>query len=155
MDSMRKGSWAVAALGLVAIFVVGAACGGDARDIKDSNDSSVRELKIGMSDELAFNPPAIEVSAGEPIRLIVENSGAALHDWSVAEIAVERVMSEGSETGGHSAHGEELDLHVALDGGQAGSIEFTPMEAGEYRFVCTVTGHAAAGMIGTLVVRVT
>lgn len=148
---MRRVSWVAAALGLTAILLAGVACGG----AKSDDGSSVREITVHMTDELSFDPPAIEVTAGEPVRLIVENTGTALHDWSVADITVERVISEGSQTGGHNAHGDELDLHLALDGGNAGTIEFTPVEAGEYQFLCTVTGHAAAGMIGTLVVRVT
>ena len=46
----------------------------------------------------------------------------------------------------------EYDLHVAVDGGASGTLEFTPTAAGEYEFTCTVTGHAEGGMMGTLTV---
>jgi uncharacterized cupredoxin-like copper-binding protein len=41
---------------------------------------------------------------------------------------------------------------VAIAGGESGTLEFTPMEAGEYEFMCSETGHADGGMTGTLVV---
>ena len=46
----------------------------------------------------------------------------------------------------------EYDLHVAADGGESSTLEFTPMEAGTYEFYCTVTRHREAGLIGTLIV---
>jgi uncharacterized cupredoxin-like copper-binding protein len=46
----------------------------------------------------------------------------------------------------------DYDLHVAVEGGEEGILEFTPTKAGEFDVICTVTGHADAGMVGTLVV---
>lgn len=34
-----------------------------------------------------------------------------------------------------------------------GKMRFTPMEAGEYEFYCSVEGHREAGMKGKLIVE--
>ena len=64
------------------------------------------------------------------------------------------VSHEGEADTGHMGmnSAEEYDLHLALESGTDGVLEFTPTEAGAYEFMCTVTGHAAAGMTGTLIV---
>lgn len=146
------------------------ACGGDDDDstTADPTAPGQSEIAVTMSDELLFDPDEIEARVGQPVQLSFQNSGTTLHDFTVEEIEVEDVMSEGSQaspTGGHGmatataapgGHGgdtsSEYDLHVAVDGGSSGMLEFTPTEAGEYEFICTVTGHAEGGMAGTLIV---
>ena len=110
-----------------------------------------------MTDQVRFHPPEIAVTAGERVRLIIESdAGNGVHDVTVEDISVEDVMAEGSDataTGGHGMDTtSEYDLHVAVDGGESGTLEFTPMEAGVYEFFCAVTGHREAGMTGTLIV---
>ena len=49
--------------------------------------------------------------------------------------------------------GDEADIDVVLQPGESGTLSFTPTEAGEYEFYCTVIGHREAGMVGTLTVE--
>jgi uncharacterized cupredoxin-like copper-binding protein len=37
--------------------------------------------------------------------------------------------------------------------GEAGHIEFIPEGTGTFEIVCTIPGHADAGMVGTLIVE--
>jgi uncharacterized cupredoxin-like copper-binding protein len=37
----------------------------------------------------------------------------------------------------------------AVAPGETGNVTFTAPAAGTYQFVCTIAGHAAAGMVGT------
>lgn len=46
----------------------------------------------------------------------------------------------------------DYNLHLALEAGATGELYFTPREAGEYVFFCSVTGHQESGMLGTLIV---
>lgn len=148
---------AVAALSVVALLA--AAYGGDDDDSSPGDDSTgaaVNEISMTMSDELAFDPDRIQARVGQPVRLTINNSGTALHDFTVEDMAVEDVTSDGSgatATGGHGMDmSSEYALHVVVEGGGSGTLEFMPMEAGEYEFMCTATGHADGGMTGTLVV---
>ena len=143
----------VAAIGFIA---VAAACGGGGDDKKtgDSSGSGVQEFTVKMTDLVTFDPPQITVEARKLVRLAVDNrESASPHDFTISVIPVSGVRSEGGEAaGGHGGHMQENALHMALEGKTSGVLEFTPTEPGEYEFVCTVIGHAEAGMRGKLVV---
>ena len=130
---------------IVAVALAAIACGG-------GDSSGPRNVSIQMSDELSFAPAEITAKVGEPVRLSIENTGTALHDFSVDEIEVDDVMSEGGvDSGGHGG-GHSYDLHIAVEGGEAGTLEFTPLEPGKYEYTCTESGHAEGGMTGMLIV---
>lgn len=80
--------------------------------------------------ELWFTPDTIEVVAGEPVNLRLVNTGAAFHDLTVPA----------------------ADMVLAAESGEdaSGAIELS--EPGSYEFYCSVPGHAAGGMRGTIVV---
>ena len=142
---------AIAAVALIAL-----ACGGDGGGAGSGEaDAGVREIHLRMTDQIRFDPAEIEVEAGVPVRLVIDNSEAAsIHDFSVKAIPVMDVNHKGEADMGHMGmdSSDDYDLHLALESGTDGVLEFTPTEAGEYVFMCTVTGHAAAGMTGTLIV---
>ncbi len=128
----------------------------DADDHTDGDDhGDAVEVVVSMTDQLRFEPNEIVVEAGQPVRLTIENAGLALHDFTIDEIEVHVSSHEGdSDDSDHADSAEHGDhaLHLALDGNSTGALEFTPEEAGEYQFLCTVEGHAANGMFGTLIV---
>ena len=142
---------AIAAVALLAL-----ACGGnDDGAGGGAADAGVREIHLRMTDQIRFDPAEIQVEAGVPVRLVIDNSEAAsIHDFSVKAISVKDVSHEGEADVGHIGmnSADDYDLHLALESGTDGVLEFTPTEAGEYEFMCTVTGHAQAGMTGTLIV---
>jgi uncharacterized cupredoxin-like copper-binding protein len=123
-------------------------------DADGGGDHDAVEIVVSMTDGLTFEPSQIEVEAGQAVRLTIENAGLALHDFTIGEMAVHVGDHEGDSDDLSHMDGEEHDnaLHMALDGGTTGTIEFTPEEAGEYEFHCTVLGHTEGGMIGTLIV---
>ena len=81
--------------------------------------------------DLDFDPPTLDLEAGEPVNITVVNDGSSLHDFTL-EIA---------------------DVHVNVEPGNSETTSLTIDEPGTYVAVCTVTGHAAAGM--TIQVHVT
>lgn len=132
----------------------------DSRDDTDAvaDHGEADEFVVTMTDQLTYGPEEIVVPAGEPIRLVINNDGQALHDFTVDQIAVTHMHHEGGSMDTAHMAGEghdEYDLHMALDGGDAGVLEFIPGEPGEYVFHCSVPGHTEAGMHGELVVRAT
>jgi uncharacterized cupredoxin-like copper-binding protein len=119
--------------------------------------SAAREVQsvTVQAQDLAFSPTSITVTAGQPVVLTLENSGALEHDLSILEFPVE---GQAQQSGGsdHSAeHGdaEGPDLHVSALAGQSVTLEFTPSKPGTYEFWCMVAGHKEAGMTGTLIVQ--
>lgn len=122
------------------------------------------------ASEMRFAPTRIEGRVGQPLRIHFQNDGVVLHDFNAPGLRVRELRSEGAvhaHGGGHGgghAHGHAQgahansavgvpDVHVAAEPGQSASLEFTPLEAGEYEVFCSVPGHREAGMVAQLVVR--
>lgn len=76
-----------------------------------------------------IEPSAVEVGVGHTVQLLVRNDDWGLHTFTM----------------------DELDVDYAMRPRGSRLIEFTPTEAGEYRYFCRVLGHDA--MEGTLLVR--
>lgn len=110
-------------------------------------------ISIDMRD-LAFDPATLTLREDEPVRLEFRNDSEQSHDFSVAHMSVSDVHAEDAGSGGHDMSAmDDYVLHVAVSAGKRGLIDFKPTEPGDYEFVCTVAGHSAAGMRGTLQVR--
>jgi len=105
--------------------------------------------------EFAFSPAVIEVTAGQPVKLTFRNTGALEHDFSVMEFPMAGTSAATEPMGGHDMGNmtAEPELHVAAMTGQTSALEFTPSQPGRYEFLCTVSGHKQAGMVGSLVVE--
>jgi plastocyanin len=82
--------------------------------------------------QLRFSKPTLEAPAGT-ITLVMENPSAIEHNIAV--------------------RGEGVDEQGEVVGQGEESTVTADLEAGEYEFYCSVPGHEAAGMKGTLTVR--
>lgn len=81
--------------------------------------------------DLWFDTTTIEIVAGEPVNLTLANHGQLFHDLVI----------------------EELDVRLVADAGATTTSGLLVDQPGEYEFICSVPGHAAAGMRGAIVVR--
>lgn len=135
------------AAGLLGAFVVVAATGpgfmhgmmgrdmgsmmgrGDAGRSGSAPVTGAREVRVS-AQEFSFDPTELRVRAGETVNVRFENRGHMFHTLTV---------------GG-------LGLDLRANGGDEITGSFTAERAGTYPFVCTVSGHADAGMKGTVTV---
>lgn len=104
----------------------------------------VEEASVNLATEIATirylpdlagrseEPADVRVSAGEFVVVDLVNDDPIFHDWRVEGLA---------NVDAGARPGQTQHLRVRID---------TP---GTYRIVCTVPGHAEAGMVGTLVVE--
>jgi uncharacterized cupredoxin-like copper-binding protein len=126
-----------------------AACGGE--------ETAAEQLITLTAADIEYGTEQIEVTAGVPVVLTLENEGALDHDFSIVDIPLSGEVSgmEDEEMDDHemTMDEEELDLHLSAHAGESATITFTPSEPGEYRYFCTVPGHEESGMVGTLVVE--
>ena len=83
------------------------------------------------ASEFAFDPDGITVSTGEEVTIVFANDGSIRHDFTSESLGI------------------DTDL---ISGGDSVTITFTPSEAGEFEFICSVPGHAQSGMMGTITV---
>jgi plastocyanin len=96
-----------------------------------SSDVAAHARRIEVTaTSFKFDPREIRVEAGEDVAIVL-TSRDLLHDFTI----------------------DEFDAHVAADRGKTEEGGFTADKPGRYSYYCTVAGHRAAGMQGTLVVE--
>lgn len=133
----------VALSSLLLIFLL-AACGGG-----EPEPPQRLTVDYKFTNEFIFSPDTITATAGQPVTVNLDNTGASLsHSWILVPAGL-----------GTAATPEEIDAQ-AIDransgeivGGDSGSVSFVAPAAGEYEFVCTIPGHLVGGMVGKMTV---
>jgi P-type Cu+ transporter len=81
--------------------------------------------------DVRFSPADVTVRAGEWSAISFTNADPVVHDWMVEEIP---------------------NLDTVARPGQTTTLRFVLDTPGTYEIVCSVPGHAEAGMVGTLTV---
>jgi FtsP/CotA-like multicopper oxidase with cupredoxin domain len=79
--------------------------------------------------EFSISPNPIEVPAGQAASLSVNNAGSVVHNLQVTE------LGKGTPD---------------LQAGEKATLDLGALEVGDYTVICTIAGHQAAGMEGTL-----
>lgn len=82
--------------------------------------------------EFEFSTDKMVVKAGEPVTITFKNEGRISHNLAIPELSV---------------------TTKTIQGGKTAEMTFTPEKPGTYRFICSVPGHAQAGMHGELIVQ--
>lgn len=111
------------------------ACGG--------NGSDTISLEFEGNNDLRFIPASASVSAGSEIEVTLTNVSSIDHTWTL--VSTNTDPARVSET--DAVNGISTGI---VSGGDSKTITFSAPAAGSYQFVCTVPGHASAGMVGTL-----
>jgi plastocyanin len=121
-------------LALAALILALAACGGGDDGEPSGNgggDGAALELVAGPGSELKFDQTSLEASAGE-VTITMTNDGDLPHNVAI------------------KGNGVDEKGEIVQNGGT--STVTATLEAGEYTFYCSVPGHEAGGMTGTLTV---
>lgn len=106
------------------------ACGGGTSAGAAEGGGGGGDLTL-KTTEFKFAPGTLSATAGAPVTITVDNSkGVVEHDFTL----------------------EEEGVHIHADAGKtvSGTVE---LPAGTYTFFCSVPGHRAGGMEGTLEVK--
>jgi uncharacterized cupredoxin-like copper-binding protein len=145
----------LAGLAILAItLVLAAACGGDDGS-GGAGAGDVAQIRVKAADSLRFEPSEIRLTAGQPVRLMMENMGASIHDFTVDQMPM---MGGGATGAAHDMSGmtmgaRQYAMHLAVESHRDGTVEFTPTAPGTYTFYCTASGHREAGMEGKMIVE--
>lgn len=91
--------------------------------------SGAPEIRISAR-EFSFDPTSISIRAGQTVNVVFENRGHMFHTLTAGDLG--------------------LDLRANDGDSIAGAL--TPPHSGRFDFICSVPGHAQAGMRGTIVV---
>lgn len=125
MSTFRKGSVLVVLVALVALAAVVSAFGGSAQQ----KATTTVAVTAGKPSELKFTLSKKTILKGTGV-FKVTNRGMLPHNFKIA--------------------GKKTPLLAA---GKVATLRATFTKAGKYPYLCTVPGHAAAGMKGVLVVK--
>ena len=120
-----------AAVGLAVVLLIVIAVAN--RQTPSDGSSGVAQVVL---EEMRFKPNRINAKVGVPLTLRLTNEGTERHDLNFESIHMPGL-------GG---------VESILDPGETRSITLTFDEPGTHLFICTLPGHAAAGMTGALFV---
>ncbi len=137
----------VVLLAIVILSLGLAACGGGGGN--GGGETTAPEpvtLSFAGLDEFRYDPESASVASGAPVTVNFNNAGALEHDWLL--------VADGTDVNALTAANAVVpEAHSGvIPGGQSNTFTFTAPAAGTYQIVCTVAGHAPAGMVGTLTV---
>ena len=130
---MIRREWqAVAVAGAVLL----AACGGGAGSgtVGGGDAGAGTSATIVGLDTMKFNPEAITVKAGVPVKITFKNGGMLPHD----------LVTEG---------GTQNAKLVNIGAGKEQAGTFMAPKPGTYAIVCTQPGHKEAGMVAKITVE--
>ena len=117
-----------------------AACGGE-----ETSEPEPFAITITGDDAFIYDPASFSVETGAEVSLTFKNIGGLDHNWIVVtEDTDVLTVTDASAYAGINAG--------MTTGGSEKTFTFTAPEPGTYKYVCTVAGHAAGGMVGTLTV---
>jgi uncharacterized cupredoxin-like copper-binding protein len=122
-------------LGAVALVACGGGGGGAAAAKPGGAAASgpAQEITVRGQDTMRFEPSQLTARAGQPIRVTLDDSNAALvHDFTIDNAGGQRV-------------------EIKAQPRAKANAQFT-VPAGTYQFYCAEPGHREAGMVGTLTV---
>lgn len=95
-----------------------------------STGAATAQLTVEAGD-LWFGPDELVISSQGTTTITLTDVGAAVHNLTV----------------------DALGLQVVAVPGSSGEVSIVAPQPGTYEFYCSVSGHRAAGMFGTLVVE--
>jgi FtsP/CotA-like multicopper oxidase with cupredoxin domain len=132
---MRRTNRGVVAA-LIVLAVIAVACTSSssvAGAAGDGTTAAAASYDVSLSDQLKVTPDMIDAQSDTPLTFNVTNEGQSQHTFAV------------------EANGQTYDTG-SIDGGSIATLQVPALPEGTYETLCTVTGHADAGMTGMLMV---
>jgi uncharacterized cupredoxin-like copper-binding protein len=110
------------------------------------------EVKISLGNignQLKFFPDRVQLVAGKKYKLLLSNPSPQKHYFTAREFASSS-WTQKVDAGNVEIKGaiQELELRPNTNA----ALVLVPMKPGNYQLRCTIPGHTAAGMIGTIIV---
>jgi uncharacterized cupredoxin-like copper-binding protein len=108
------------------------------------------EMKISLgntANELKFFPDRMQLIAGKKYKLLLSNPSPQKHYFTAREFA-SNSWTQKVDAGNVEIKGaiQELELRPST----TAAWVLVPMKSGSYQLRCTIPGHTAAGMTGTI-----
>jgi len=108
---------------------------------------AAREIEVAALDRLRFDPPTIEVEAGEVVTFVVTNEGKTEHEFVLGDEEYQKAHGSGED---HDMSGENA---IMVAPGRTEELTWRFDDAGEVLYGCHVNGHYDGGMVGAIDVQ--
>lgn len=120
-----------------------------ARDLSRQTPQE-KVIELGTADnQLVFVPKELSFRNGSLYRLRLSNPSQLKHYFSAKDFA-DAVWTRKLDVAGVEIKGQIRELE--LKPGALVEWQFIPLKSGVYSLVCTIPGHAEAGMIGQITI---
>ncbi len=133
---MKK--YLVILLALSSLLLVGCAKNTETQEEIDwtvpAETEAEKEITV-VAKDYSFTPSTINIEEGEAVTITLKNEGKMPHDFVV------------------KGDGVVMAKTPLVQPGKEATVTFEATEEGEYKFICTVSGHEAQGMKGVLTVE--
>lgn len=120
-------------------------------------DDPTNEIGFALEgDDVTVEAPRLQVMVGEPVMVVVRNEHgrysqtSGIHNFAVVPLLDD--IPTLAATGAITDHVMWNSATTDLPSGETAEVTFVPDAPGTYYYLCTIPGHAKAGMIGELVV---
>lgn len=115
-----------------------------------------RVIEVRMDDQMRFVPDALEVQAGQAVRLMVHNAGRLPHELVLGTEEQIREHAQQMKQASAQAHAHSHDAAgaaaIAVQPGATGELVLRFDQPGRFQMACLIPGHYEAGMRGSLTV---
>ena len=111
------------------------------------------EVKISLGSgqgELKFFPSQLNFIAGQKYKLILDNPSPTKHYFTAKDFA-DASWTQKVEAGKVEIKGAIHELELKPNA-QAEWV-IVPLKTGKYKLICTIPGHAEAGMVGEIAIN--
>lgn len=115
-------------------------------------DEADRSIEVELLDSLAFDPPGIEVSAGETITFVITNTGKAHHEFVIGDEGGQVKHAEHMMGEGDMAMTHDEPNAVSVPPGETKELTWAFTDPGTTVYGCHVPGHYDGGMKGEITV---
>lgn len=130
-------------VGLLTAVVAITACGAQTEAAPEPEGVT---LAISGYDNFAYDPAAFSVPSGSEVTVNFKNEGGLDHNFVLVSSSADPLtVTEANAIGGINAG--------TVSGGGETTLTFNAPPPGTYQYVCTIAGHAAGGMVGTMTVE--
>ncbi|MDX2272883.1 MAG: sulfocyanin-like copper-binding protein [Cyanobacteriota bacterium] len=110
----------------------------------------IQVVELGsLGNQLQFFPPQLTFKSGHLYKLQLSNPSQLKHYFTAKDFA-DAIWTRKAEVAGVEIKGKINNLE--LKPGAKVEWQFIPIQAGRYPLVCTIPGHAEAGMMGEIIV---
>lgn len=115
-------------------------------------DAADRVVRVAALDQLAFDPPVINVAVDETVAFEVTNPGTTAHEFMLGPKAMQAYHGDQmAQTPGQMM--SDSPHVLSLEPGETETIAMRFVGEGELEYGCHVPGHYEGGMVGTVTAR--